>query len=345
MKSLFKYVGIALTLGVATAYSQAEDLVPNSYTNANYAYILNMKTNSYIKCSVDTNGIEAYTCVTYRPTNESGQPLLSSPDSLNFYGKFAYISNFKSNAITKCLAGVDGIESSSCHNIRPANGSGFLLDGASGISFNGNYGYIVNQSESSYVQCSIDNDQLNTNDCTVYTPQDESGNLLLNNPMQVAFNNNYAYFDNLNRISEFTKCKTNERGIVVKSCKNFSLPYILSSTSAIAFNGQQVYFASVDPQTNLVLSRCAVESTGINVGSCIQIKMNAVSGTSLPTALNFNNGYMYMTVVGINMATMKSTGSYLQCQTSESGVKPQTCFSYTSPIFQVPTGIEFSPTK
>ncbi|MCX8515307.1 MAG: hypothetical protein ORN24_07020 [Burkholderiales bacterium] len=343
MKSLFKYVALFLTLGVATAYSQAEDLAPNSFYNANYAYILNMKNNSYIKCNVDTNGIEAYTCVTYRPTNESGQPLLSSPDSLAFYGKYAYISNFKSNAITKCLYDADGIESSSCYNVKPVDGSGALLNSASGISFNGNYAYMVNQIESDYVQCSINNDQLNPNDCSLYTPKDESGNLLLTDPMQVKFNNNYAYFDNLNGKSAFTKCQTNEHGIVVNSCKNFSLPYILGSTSALAFNGKQAYFASVDLQTNLILSRCAVESHGIDAGSCIELKMNAVSGTSLPTALNFNNGYVYMTIVGVNMATLKSTGSYLQCQTSESGIRLQSCFSYTSPIFQVPTGIEFSP--
>ena len=318
------------------------DQIVETTNGTNYAYMLNMQTNDFVKCIADTNGIEEYSCVTERPVDSSGQPLLATPDGLFFYGNYAYITNFDSNAITKCLNSSTGIDITNCKNVKPANGSGFLLSSGAGISFNGNYGYVVDNLGSAYVQCSISNNQLNTNDCTSYTPRDADGNLLLKKVDQIIFNNDYAYFVNTSNTSTFTKCQTGNHGIVLQSCKNFILPYPIAGTSGLAFHGQQAYFVGTQPSGEVVYSRCDVDSTGINMGSCIDTAITVLGNTSLPTSINFNENLMYITGVTLDLSTLKTIGLYTQCQAIESSIKPGTCFTTTTNFLKVPNAITFN---
>jgi hypothetical protein len=345
MNQTLKLLCLTAACAMVTSYAQASDVIYNSTTGATYAYILNEQSNanSFTKCSVDANGIEEYSCTNVTPVDESGQPVLNDPDNMVLYANYAYITNYSYGAITECPINANGIDATNCKNILPTASSKALLTSAAGIAFNGNYGYILNGSGENYVQCSIKNNQLNLNACTKYTPRDKQGNLLLTKSDEITFNNSFAYFVDTNYSATFTKCQTGAQGIILKSCKNFVLPYNLTTTTNLAFHQQQAYFVSSTPAGEIVYSRCGLDSSGINVGSCIDEPVDIpVSSLNIPMAINFNANIMYITVVGLDIGSSKDVGSYVECQTSESGIKPGTCFTTTANFLKIPGTIVFN---
>jgi len=98
-----------------------------------------------------------------------------------FNNNLAYITSF-AGMYTQCQVGVGGIESATCFNVIPGNPG--ALTAPTGIAFNRNFAYIINNIElGSYTQCQVGINGIESATCNTIVTQAPG---TLSNPEYIA---------------------------------------------------------------------------------------------------------------------------------------------------------------
>lgn len=298
---------IPAAIGVIASCSSGSNSAPTPPAAAKFAYILNSTGASYTQCSLNESGIESASCVT---TAISAATTNETLYGIAFSGNFAYIIDADQNAYIQCNVNESGIESSSCAPVTPLQKDGTLALGyPQGITFNGNYAYVINGSNSSYTQCSVNaKGSIESNTCvnTVLG--------ILNAPTSIAFSGNFAYITN-NGENTYTQCAVTATGIDSTKCVTIPDNSALNQPFGIAFNGNFAYisnFGTSGANAN-TYTQCNVVKNVINPASCIASTVIL----SQPSGIAINAGFIYINDTNSN--------SYTQCNITESGVNSASC--------------------
>ncbi|MDD3265608.1 MAG: hypothetical protein PHC75_00325 [Burkholderiales bacterium] len=217
-------------------------LNPSSITISNgYAYMTDYADpygigyGAYTQCKVNKNGIESETCLTIGNDGESG---LVNPMGVITYQNLAFFTNsFENNGVTQCNVNSLGINADSCFDAQP---NGTSVYDASGLAIYNNYLFISNLTHKnnddpdstdygSYTRCNLNSSGIDNNSCiTTSLP-------LTNDPHNIAFAGNYAYFVNFSvGGAGYTQCLVENNNINTDSCKRIVLNNI-PTTTGIAF--------------------------------------------------------------------------------------------------------------
>ncbi len=262
---------------------------------------------------------------------------LKSPSGIAFNGNNVYFTNSGNNSYTQCTVDTTGlIESNTCIRNKQIQG---LLSNPVGIAFNESYVYFINSVSNSYTQCTVGTTGIESNTCATVMPSGLT-NLLLNNPIGITFNGNYAYITNSNNNS-YTQCTVGTTtGIESNTCATVmpfeSATTLLNSPSGIAFNQSYAYIIN---SNNNSYTQCTVGTTGIESSTCVSVTPSGSGSLNNPFGIAFNESYVYIT-------NSSSSNSYTQCAVDTTGlIESSTCVSVTPSglgSLNYPKGIAFN---
>ena len=291
------------------------------------------------------------------PANNPNAPsaLLSTPIGVATDSTYVYITNRNSNSYTQCKLGANGIDSTSCKTVTPANSQGVaLLFKPYGIAITENkkYVYITNYESAppsntgSYTQCTLGSNGIDPTTCNTVRPTATGTNTpLLSNPIAIGINGGYLYIGNTGQeatpvINSYTQCTLDENAGRVTSCTNVSnTPTIgLNFPSGITFKGSFAYFTNEAPtEDGTSYTKCQINGTSgvIDPNTCQAIIPRDVSTPQPllngPSGMLFGNGIVDITNV--------ANDSYIECPVDSTGILANQCTLFNVPAFKGPEGI------
>ena len=317
------------------------------------AYIADFSQNSISHCSVAGDGsLTNCSAATIEST------LFNDPAGVAINNNNLYINNsgFDSARSTESSVVVCQLSNANpvnCQVQHPQNASGAgVLYYPIGITFNGNYVYMANWGMNdgtvppSYAQCPVSNGAVNWNNCQKVGLSIDGNNMPgTGTPEVVVFNNGYGYVTD-QQDDGYVKCDVNATSGVLSSCQ-FSKVDQVSDIKAVGprslmFRNGYAYFvnsgyhggAAVDGAVSSY-TKCTVN----NDGSLSGCATSQISGLNSPTALVYNNGYIYITNeqgpgYSYTQCTINSVnGSLENCATNISGNSSLAMPAYTYLVF------------
>ncbi|MBP9742629.1 MAG: hypothetical protein KBD37_04645 [Burkholderiales bacterium] len=229
----------------------------------------------------------------------------------------ADIVNYANNSFSHCAIAADGTLDNCDSYI--TSGSNALLHGPSSLKFYGEYVYVTNSDDNSYVQCPVKNSEIYYTDCKRFSP---SGAGALNKPSGIAFKGEYAYITNMGN-GTYTRCNLDDNGINSSSCQTISTGAATNSDpAAMSFIGDKAYIVNF---YNNSYTQCQVNNDVIDSTSCENITPSGSGALNGPTGIIINevfNGSTYRTYAYI---TNLNNSSYTQCQINDNVLDPTSC--------------------
>lgn len=324
----------------------------NTQPPAQQVYIADFAQNGLQQCSVANNGILANCASVALESN-----LFNNPAGVVINKGTLYINNSGftggrvESSVVQCELNASTAVNCSVHH--PMNSSGeAVLYYPIGITFYNNYVYLANWGNNdgtvppSYAQCLVNNGVVNWNNCLKVGLSVNGSNMPADGtPEVVVFNNGYGYVTD-QQDDGYVKCDVSSASGVLSNCQ-FSKVDQISVIKAVGprslmFHNGYAYFANSGYHGGLPVSgavssysKCSVNGDG-SLSSCSTFN---IWGLNSPTALVYNNGYVYITNeqgpgYSYTQCSINSANGNLEnCATNISGNSSLSMPAYTYMVF------------